>query len=79
MADTLISALNRIEGQVRGVKKMYQEGRDCQQIAQQIAAIQSALKRVGKELLSLEASKCVESSDKRDKLSSIFESLLKIG
>jgi len=79
MADTLISALNRIEGQVRGVKKMYQEGRDCQQIAQQISAIQSALKRVGKELLSLEAGKCVEAGDKRDKLSSIFESLLKIG
>ena len=79
MSDVLISALNRIEGQVRGVKKMYQEGRDCEQIAQQIAAIQSALKRVGKELLSLEAGKCVEAEDKRQKLTSIFESLLKIG
>ena len=79
MVDTLISALNRIEGQVRGVKKMYQEGRECEQIAQQIAAIQSALKRVGKELLRVEADKCVEEGEKRKRLSQIVDSLLKIG
>lgn len=78
MTDTLISALNRIEGQVRGIKKMYQEGRDCEQIVQQIAAIQSALKRVGKELLSAEANTCVEAEEQKKKLSSIVESLLKI-
>jgi CsoR family transcriptional regulator, copper-sensing transcriptional repressor len=77
--DTLVSALNRIEGQVRGVKKMYQEGRDCASIAQQIAAIQSALKRVGKELLTAEAAKCMDNSEDKQKLSSIVDSLLKIG
>lgn len=78
MTDSLISALNRIEGQVRGIKKMYQEGRDCEQIVQQIAAIQSALKRVGKELLGAEANTCVEAAENKKKIASIVESLLKI-
>ena len=77
--DTVVSALNRIEGQVRGIRKMYQEGRDCEQIAQQISAIQSALRRVGKELLTAEASRCTEKNEDKKKLINMMESLLKIG
>lgn len=78
MSDSLVAALNRIEGQVRGIRKMYQEGRDCEQIIQQIAAIQSALKRVGKELLGVEANTCVGTEEQRKKLSVIVDNLLKI-
>lgn len=77
--DTMISALNRIEGQVRGIRKMYQEDRDCAAIAQQISAVQSALKRVGKELLTAEAGKCLDGKPDREKLSTIIDSLVKIG
>lgn len=78
MTDSLVAALNRIEGQVRGIRKMYQEGRECDQIAQQIAAIQSALRRVGKELLNAEADRCVEAAEQKKKLALIVDSLLKI-
>lgn len=77
--DTMISALNRIEGQVRGIRKMYQEERDCAAIAQQISAVQSALKRVGKEMLTVEAGKCFEGNHNQEKLAGIIESLVKIG
>ncbi len=77
--DTTVSALNRIEGQVRGIRKMYQEGRPCDQIAQQISAIQSALRRVGKELLTAEASRCLQKTEDKKKLTNMMESLLKIG
>jgi len=77
--DTMISALNRIEGQVRGIRKMYQEDRDCAAIAQQISAVQSALKRVGKEMLTTEAGKCIEGTPDKSKLSIIIDSLVKIG
>ena len=76
--DTIISALNRVEGQVRGIRKMYEEKRECAAIAQQISAVQSALKRVGKELLTAEACDCVNPSE-RKKLEHIVDSLLKIG
>ncbi len=76
--DTVVSALNRIEGQVRGIRKMYQEERGCDQIAQQIAAIQSALRRVGKELLTAEASRCIQKNEDKQKLTTVIDSLLKI-
>lgn len=78
--DTVISSLNRIEGQVRGIKKMYEEGRECDKIAQQIAAIQSALTSVGKQLLTKEAVKCLRSSKtpKKD-LEKVIISAMKIG
>jgi len=76
--DTVVSALNRIEGQVRGIRKMYQEERECEQIVQQISAIQSALRRVGKELLTAEASLCIQKSEDKQKLTSVIDSLLKI-
>ena len=76
--DSIVSGLNRIEGQVRGIKKMYEEGRNCEQIAQQIAAIQSALKRIGKELLTDEALKCAKSGSTRKEFERVIESAVKI-
>lgn len=35
--------LRRIEGQVRGVQRMLDEDRDCQDVLQQMSAIRSAL------------------------------------
>ena len=76
--DSMESALNRIEGQVRGIKKMYQEERSCEQIAQQIAAVKSALTRVGKELLTSEAVKCMKKPGGKRDLEKVIGSLLKI-
>ena len=52
---SLISRLNRIEGQVRGVKKMV----DCIDILTQVSAIQSALNSFNKELLGQHIKSCV--------------------
>ena len=40
----LISRLNKIEGQVRGVKKMVEEDRYCIDIINQVSAISAAIK-----------------------------------
>jgi CsoR family transcriptional regulator, copper-sensing transcriptional repressor len=39
----LMVRLRRIEGQVRGVQRMIEEGRECPDILQQMAAIRSAM------------------------------------
>jgi CsoR family transcriptional regulator, copper-sensing transcriptional repressor len=39
----LTARLRRIEGQVRGVQRMIEEGRECPDILQQMAAIRSAV------------------------------------
>lgn len=55
----LITRLNRIEGQVRGVRNMVEEGRYCVDILTQVSAIQSALNGFNKELLASHIHSCV--------------------
>jgi CsoR family transcriptional regulator, copper-sensing transcriptional repressor len=55
----LISRLNRIEGQIRGVKGMIEKDTYCDDVLNQIAAIQSALNSVGRLLLEGHMKSCV--------------------
>ena len=43
--DALVRRLNRIEGQVRGIRRMIEEPRPCIEILQQLAAAEAALNR----------------------------------
>lgn len=45
--ELLIRRLRRIEGQVRGIQKMIGDGRDCESIITQLAAVRSAIEGVG--------------------------------
>ena len=51
--------LSRIEGQVRGVRKMVEEDRYCIDVLTQISAIQAALDKVALGLLDDHAHTCV--------------------
>ncbi|MBD5555467.1 MAG: metal-sensing transcriptional repressor [Roseburia sp.] len=55
----LITRLNRIEGQVRGIRTMVEEDRYCVDIVTQVSAIQSALNGFNKELLARHIKTCV--------------------
>ena len=56
----LTKRLNRIEGQVRGVSRMVEEGRYCIDILTQVKAIKAALGRFETEMLQGHLSHCVE-------------------
>jgi DNA-binding FrmR family transcriptional regulator len=78
----LLNRLNRIEGQVRGVARMVDEGRYCIDILTQIQAARAALARVETELLRDHLGHCIEgaivSGDKdeqRKKAAEIIELL----
>lgn len=55
----LIRRLNRIEGQVRGVRNMVKSDRYCVDILTQVSAITAALNAFNKELLSQHIKGCV--------------------
>ena len=55
----LTHRLNRIEGQVRGIKKMIEEDRYCVDILTQVSAAQAALNGFSKVLLENHISTCV--------------------
>ena len=55
----LINRLNRIEGQIRGIKAMVQDERYCTDILVQVSAVQSALNSFSSKLLSNHIKSCV--------------------
>ena len=66
----LTNRISKIKGQIEGVERMINADRDSLDIVQQIVAVNSALKKVGIEILKNETSTCVTDKDK-------FEVLLK--
>ncbi|MBN22451.1 MAG: hypothetical protein CL678_14300 [Bdellovibrionaceae bacterium] len=54
-----ISRLNRIEGQVRGLSKMVEEGRYCIDIVTQMKAIRSALNAVEANIINEHLNHCL--------------------
>ncbi|MFS0855602.1 MULTISPECIES: metal-sensitive transcriptional regulator [Paenibacillus] len=56
---SLIHRLNRIEGQVRGVKGLIEKDTYCDDVLHQIASIQSALNGLGKQLFEHHLKSCV--------------------
>ncbi len=55
----LVTRLNRIEGQVRGIKRMVQEPRLCVEILQQLAAAEAALSRISLAVFKYHVDNCV--------------------
>lgn len=51
--------LRRIEGQVRGIQRMVEEGRYCIDIIDQIHAITAALRKVESNILEAHLQHCV--------------------
>lgn len=55
----LLNRLNRIEGQVRGVKQMLVDDRYCIDVLHQVQAVRAALGKVESEILKDHAACCV--------------------
>jgi CsoR family transcriptional regulator, copper-sensing transcriptional repressor len=55
----IVLRLNRIEGQVRGIRRMVQEPRPCIDILQQLAAAEAALNRISVAILKFHVGTCV--------------------
>ena len=58
-AARLINRLRRVEGQSRGLQRMIEEGRSCDEVFTQLAATKAALDRVGVLLISLKMRECM--------------------
>ncbi len=56
----VLDRLSRIEGQVRGVKKMIEEGRGCFDILKQVSAASGALRSLQKVMLEQQIRGCLE-------------------
>lgn len=79
----LINRLNRIEGQVRGIRKMVENDAYCVDILTQVSAVQAALNAFNRELLANHIRTCVIDDIKKgndetvDELVSLLQKLMK--
>ena len=74
-----LSALRRVEGQVRGIIKMIDEGKYCIDVLNQIKAAKAALVRVESNVLKKHVESCVKASFKnKESIDSKVEELLKL-
>lgn len=73
---SLLNRLSRIEGQVRGIKKMVESETYCTDILTQVSAIQSALNAFNKELLSNHIKTCVVTEIKNGNEDEVIDELL---
>lgn len=69
----LLAQINRIEGQVRGIGKMVDEGRYCIDVLIQIQAARAALTKVGLIVLEDHAKGCVVDALERGETAIIDE------
>ena len=69
----LIHRLNRIEGQVRGIKRMVEEDSYCIDILIQVSAVNAALNSFNKVLLANHIRTCVAEDIKEGKDETIDE------
>ena len=77
---SVIRRLKRAQGQIGGVIKMIEEGRDCADVVTQLAAASRALDRAGFKIIATGLEQCVlDGSDTadadREQLERLFLSL----
>ena len=80
--DTITAALNRLrraQGQLGGVIRMIEEGRECTDVVTQLAAVSRALDKAGFAIIATNLQQCIIAGDEasldKEKLEKLFLSL----
>jgi DNA-binding FrmR family transcriptional regulator len=74
-SDDVIGRLKRVEGQIKGILKMAEEGRDCEEILIQIKAAKAGLNKAASLLLSEHIDTCIQNAVEKGEGSKAIENL----
>ncbi len=69
----LTNRLNRIEGQIRGIKKMIEEDRYCNDILIQLLAVENSVKSLSNQILETHLYTCISNDIEKGNLEVIDE------
>jgi DNA-binding FrmR family transcriptional regulator len=67
--------LSRIEGHIRGVKNMVNDGRPCPEVLIQLAAVRGAIDRVTRLILDEHLSQCISRAAEQGNIDIALEQL----
>ena len=73
----IITRLNKIEGQIRGMKKMLLDGEYCGDILNQSLAVKSALGSVNQEIMEMFSNACIVNPESREDFFRYLKKLMK--
>lgn len=73
----IITRLNKIEGQIRGMKKMLLDGEYCGDILNQSLAVKSALGSVNQEIMEMFSNACIVNPESKEDFFRYLKKLMK--
>lgn len=75
---TLIARLKRVEGQIRGIQRMLEEDRVCEDIVTQVMAARTALDQVSVHILDHHIQRCLRGDQPADEAMKSMQNALKM-
>ncbi len=78
MADSneqLIARLRRIEGQIRGIARMLDGDRTCEDVVTQLMAVRSSIDTVGAVVLDAHLERCIAGRDAAEQVVALREAM----
>ena len=79
--ETVVKRLRRVEGQVKGIQRMVEEGKGCSDILIQVAAARAALNKVGGIIIENHMKEClrnyVKDGDSDEALDLLIDTMIK--
>lgn len=71
----LIARLHRIEGQVRGIARMLEEARACEDVVTQLMAVRSSIDTAGAAVLDAYLVSCLEQRDPESQVAALRDAM----
>ena len=73
--EQLRARLSRIEGQIRGIAKMLEADRSCEEVVNQLMAVRSGIDTVGALVLDSHLGTCLDCDDSLERVESLRQSM----
>ncbi|WP_432363218.1 metal-sensitive transcriptional regulator [Sporosarcina sp. UB5] len=67
--DKVVNRLKRIEGQIKGILRMIEEGKECKEVVTQLSASRSAIDRTIGVIVSSNIISCMQNVDENNPMS----------
>ncbi|MFC5139810.1 metal-sensitive transcriptional regulator [Actinomycetospora rhizophila] len=69
----VVSRLRRVEGQIAGIVRMIEEGRECKDVVTQLAAASRALDKAGFKIIATGLRHCMTENDDGERAVDVAE------